>query len=268
MMSDLLKIHQTFLEKVKELSTIHNEVANHAKTIKNLPEGKKGDTPIIDYNKIIKAVAPMVQKAAEPIPVDESAIVERVLRRVPKTEQKAPTVTVNEDKIAAKVLKLIPKTAPVAPEIDHDKLAELVVSKIKEKKILKTEHIAGLDAGLKVMSNQVAGKVYGKDTWARGGGDTVVAGTNITFSRDANGNKVINTPGGAGTIYNDAVTGTINSINKTFTVPNTISTAIILILANSSYQAGVDYTVSGTTITMTTAPDISLSGQPFFLVHT
>ena len=72
------------------------------------------------------------------------------------------------------------------------------------------------------------------------------------------------------TIYNDTVSGTIDGVNKTFTVPNAIAGngAIALYLANSVYQAGVDYTYSGATITMTVAPDASLSGQPFWIAHT
>ncbi len=70
------------------------------------------------------------------------------------------------------------------------------------------------------------------------------------------------------TIYSDTVSGVINSVNKVFTVPNTIVTPIALWLANSIYQPGVDFTTSGTTITMTVAPDISLAGQSFWLSHT
>lgn len=68
--------------------------------------------------------------------------------------------------------------------------------------------------------------------------------------------------------YTDTVSGTIDGANKTFTVANTISTALVLQLANSAYQPTVDFTTSGTTITMIVAPDASLSGQPFWLVHT
>ena len=73
---------------------------------------------------------------------------------------------------------------------------------------------------------------------------------------------------GGVTFYAETVSGTINSSNVTFTVPTTIASALVLYLANSAYQPGVDFTVSGTTITMTTAPDASLSGQPFWLLHT
>lgn len=69
-------------------------------------------------------------------------------------------------------------------------------------------------------------------------------------------------------IYTETVSGIINSVNQTFTVPTTIATPILLVLANASYQNIVDYTVSGTTITMNVAPDISLAGQQFFFVHT
>lgn len=74
-------------------------------------------------------------------------------------------------------------------------------------------------------------------------------------------------PGGA-TPFAETVTGTINSSNRIFTVPTTIVTAQALYLANSVYQPVVDFTTSGTTITMTIAPDISLAGQPFWLLHT
>lgn len=68
--------------------------------------------------------------------------------------------------------------------------------------------------------------------------------------------------------FAETVSGTINSVNRTFTVPTTIVTAQALYLANSIYQPVVDFTTSGVTITMTVAPDISLAGQPFWLLHT
>lgn len=79
---------------------------------------------------------------------------------------------------------------------------------------------------------------------------------------------LVDMAGGGDTFYTDTVSGTINGSNVTFTVANTISSALVLYLANSAYQPGVDFTVSDTTITMTVAPDASLSGQPFWLLHT
>lgn len=68
--------------------------------------------------------------------------------------------------------------------------------------------------------------------------------------------------------FADTVSGTINGSNKIFTVPNTISSALALFLAGIPYQPTIDFTVSGTTVTLVTAPDSSLSGQPFWLLHT
>ena len=74
--------------------------------------------------------------------------------------------------------------------------------------------------------------------------------------------------GGSTTIYTDTVSGTIDGVNTTFTVSHSITSAIVLVLANSNYQPGVDFTTSGTTITMMVAPDSSLSGQSFWCSHT
>lgn len=79
--------------------------------------------------------------------------------------------------------------------------------------------------------------------------------------------KWTNSTASGGTFYTETVSGLINSVNKTFTVATNINTAFALYLANSVYQPNVDFTYSGTTITMIVAPDISLAGQPFWLLH-
>lgn len=100
----------------------------------------------------------------------------------------------------------------------------------------------------------------------------LAAGTGVTLaSAFVNGipKVTITAPSTAPTFYNDTVSGTIDGTNKVFTVPNTIVSALFLSLGNASYQAGVDYTVTGAKqITMTVAPDATLSGQPFWLSHT
>lgn len=71
--------------------------------------------------------------------------------------------------------------------------------------------------------------------------------------------------GGMMTKYN--VSGVINSSNVTFTIPTAVGSDFILVLVNQLQMLGIDYTysvgVSTTTITMTTAPDSSLSGLGF-----
>ena len=99
----------------------------------------------------------------------------------------------------------------------------------------------------------------------------LVAGSGVTITKNnSGGDETLTIAAGSGTItiYNDTVSGTIDGSNTTFTVSNTIISAINLFLGNSTYQYGVDYTTSGTTITMIVAPDISLAGQPFWCAHT
>lgn len=98
--------------------------------------------------------------------------------------------------------------------------------------------------------------------------NSVVAGSGISVNNTDPANPVVSATGTTVTFYADTVSGVINSSNTVFTVPNTITTALALWLANSIYQPGVDFTVTGAKqITMTVAPDISLSGQPFWLSH-
>jgi len=71
--------------------------------------------------------------------------------------------------------------------------------------------------------------------------------------------------GSYGTWYN--VTGTIDGANRTFTIPISPTGQGILFLARQPQMPNMgatiwDYSLSGNTITYTTAPDASLSGQP------
>lgn len=101
-----------------------------------------------------------------------------------------------------------------------------------------------------------------------GGVSSVVAGSGISVNNTDPANPVVSATGTTVTFYADTVSGTIDGSNTVFTVPNTITTALALWLANSIYQPGVDFTVTGAKqITMTVAPDVSLSGQPFWLSH-
>ncbi len=126
--------------------------------------------------------------------------------------------------------------------------------------------VNGLERGFEKLASSVGSATR---KYMGGGGDVVVAGSNIAVTRTTGGKRSISSTASSGTYYNDTVSGTINSSNTVFTVPNNIDAALFLALGNSAYQFGVDYTVTGAKeITMASAPDSSLSGQPFFLVHT
>lgn len=92
--------------------------------------------------------------------------------------------------------------------------------------------------------------------------------TSITGTSPIEITETINGGGGGGFgVATQTVTGTINGSNTTFSVATSMASALVLYLAGSPYQPGVDFTVSGTTITFTTAPSASLAGQPFWIAY-
>lgn len=99
-----------------------------------------------------------------------------------------------------------------------------------------------------------------------GGVDYTLAGLTITFVNAPVSGSVLSSwyfsSVAQGTAKGEAPTGTINSSNVTFTLSQTPSPAAFLqlYLGRQLQVQGVDYTLSGATITYTTAPDIALVG--------
>lgn len=64
---------------------------------------------------------------------------------------------------------------------------------------------------------------------------------------------------------NETPSGTINGTNAAFTLANSPSPSLSLeLFLNGQFQTqGSDYTLSGSTITFTTAPAAAYSGLPF-----
>ncbi len=102
-----------------------------------------------------------------------------------------------------------------------------------------------------------------------GGGDYTLSGLTITFvSAPVSGSILTSwyfSSVAQGTPKGEAPTGTINSSNVTFTLSQTPSPAAFLqlYLGRQLQIQGVDYTLSGATITYTTAPNIALVGQHY-----
>lgn len=185
--------------------------------------------------------------------VDHEYIVKELAKRLPKA------LELDTEQIVQDVLALIPK--PKAPKplvIDHAKLAEKVLEELDGR--LEIKHIKGLRGEIDSYRNQLAGKVYGRDTWARGGGDTVAAGSNITITTDVNGKKVISTSTGGFTVLTP--TGAVNSSNLVFVfvqVPSLILSDGVMLPAIGN-NGDVFWTIVGTTVTMVNPPAYSLFG--------
>jgi len=187
---------------------------------------------------------------------DEEAIIKRVISKIEIPEPQY----IDEEKLSRKIAKLVLDKLPVPQdgkdgkdaEIDHEKLAGIVSKHIETGKIkITTKHVEGFENAQAVLRNfMVRGSLHGA-------GDTVKAGTNVTLTRNSDGTTTISSSGGAGgTWHVETPTGVIDGANVTFTLSTTPASNSLLLYLNGAYQTagGVDYTLSGTTITFVDAP--------------
>lgn len=91
--------------------------------------------------------------------------------------------------------------------------------------------------------------------------------TNITPTYDGNGRITLTASGSGGsTTYSETPSGTVNSVNVTFTTAHAITTVINFAI-NGQFIHPAEYSVVGSTITFIAAPDISLSGLPLTIIY-
>jgi hypothetical protein len=160
------------------------------------------------------------------------------------------------DAIVSEVVRRIPKPKDgkngVTPTKDE------IVNAIKG---LSWKDIPGLENEVASYRNQLAGKVYGKDTWARGAGTTVSAGSNITLVPQADGTVQINASGGgSGTNVTTQYQLTAVQAGSNVTIDLTqltnwaTFTDLIAVYRNNIMQTeGIDFTVAGSTVTVLNA---------------
>ena len=90
--------------------------------------------------------------------------------------------------------------------------------------------------------------------------------TGATVTQSAAGVTTIAITGGS-TFYTETPTGAINGSNVTYTTVNTITTILNFAINGQYLHPTVDYTFTGSTITMVTALDSTLSGKPFTIIY-
>ena len=146
--------------------------------------------------------------------------------------------------IVSSVRKLIKVKDGKDAAVDYGKvLADL-------KSNLTLDDIPGLRGEIDSYRNQLAGKHYGKDTWARGGGDTVEEGAGITITPTADGRKRISATGSGG-ITIETPTGTVNAVNTTFTPTKE---PLYAVADGIQYFESAGYTWDGTRIVFDVPP--------------
>lgn len=163
-------LHQAFLAEVETLKALLAGNFREMNRIKNLPEGKQGPRGPIGPRGLPGKDGKNGADGKDAV-IDFESIANFVMGRIK-----------------------LPKDGKDA-EVNIDELVDKAVEKILSEKKLKKEHIFGLETELRSIGS-LAGKRYGKDTWARGGGMTMSAGQNITLTPQADGTVKIDASGG------------------------------------------------------------------------
>lgn len=233
--SDML--NNNLLGKIEEFLAGIRELKEHAERIKNLPKGQKGDKgdsirgPKGDKGDSIPG--PKGKDGISPDPVQVAEIAARLITR-PRDGKDAK-----------------------APELNA--ILDALVEKLKTEDILKIEEkMSGVKNEIASYRNQLAGKHYGKDTWARGGGMTMSAGTNITLVPLADGTVQINAAGGSsGSNVTTQYSLTVVQAGANVTIDLSQLTEfatfidIVAVYRNNIMQTEtINFTVAGSTVTI------------------
>ena len=162
---------------------------------------------------------------------------------------------------------------------DYEEIAALARSPktignagVKLLRYLQDVNIEGITNGQTILWNSTLQR-FEPGSGGTGGGHTIedegtpltqrtnlnFVGAGVTVTDDAgNDATVVTIDGGGGTVnaYAETPTGLVNSSNTSYTLANTPADTdgVLVLLDGVTQYNGIDYTVSGTTITFTTAP--------------
>lgn len=230
--------HLTSLKETLETKITEAETAiEHALSLE--PEkGDQGDVGEPDEEAIIAGILQKIPTPKDGKDADQEMIVGKVLKQIPKIEHIVPRVL---ERIP------VPKDGQT-PVVTADMILEALANAPEDKKI-KIKHVAGLETSIAEMSHKLAGKVYGKDTMVRGGGDSLKNGINTTVVRNTDGTTSVNAQGGSSTPLTP--TGTVDSVNTVFGVASQPSSVVA---DGITYFEGFGYTYLALNITMAAAP--------------
>jgi hypothetical protein len=237
-------------EKISDNKTLNDE------EIRNLS---------YDLNRLEFKIKELVNKSENNSLFKISELSKRFSDKLENMERDIPAIpdlTYLEDEIRAVEAKI-----PVIPEPVSKDTPDEIVAKINTKpNSIKPEIIIGW--------NELERKVLANATAPKGDFDVRIGVSktelkNRYYTKDEVDEIVSSVTGGGGTWYNEAVTGTVNGSNDTFTLSNVpvSPNSLILSIGRQIQIQGVDYSLSGSTITYTTAPDNSLSTEPHRAIY-
>lgn len=247
-------------KKLTEAQKAHKEDMN-----KWAEQSKEMATLIKAQTDTIAKYEKMYVKLADQ---EAEIVVQEAVKRIPKQKDGKDGVsgrdgrdgkTPSSKEIANMVISMIRQPRDGKDAIlDKDEIIEGLIKALKDDKKFKWKDIPGLENEIASYRNQLAGKVYGKDTWARGGGDTVSAGSNITLVRKADGTVEINASGGGSgtnvtTQYRLSAVQVGNDVTIDLTqLTNwaTFTDFIQLVYNNMPQTEDLNFTVVGSTLTV------------------
>jgi len=175
--AEVLKAYNAFLAGVSDIKNIIAEARDlsataveHMSRIRNLPEGKKGDRGEQGERGEKGDQGEPGRDGVDGVSPDIDTIVAKAVSRI-----------------------RVPKDGKDAV-VDNEAIVKELIEELKELPITAFPNVEREFVNHRA---QLAGKIYGKDTWARGGGMTMSAGSNITLVPKADGTVEINASGGA-----------------------------------------------------------------------
>lgn len=211
--ADLLRVHTKFLTRVDDFINESMAVKAEVARIKELPEGKKGET------------GPRGLQGFKGETGDQGL----AGRDGRDGRDGTDAVSLDPILIAGLAAELIakPKDGQDSPSLEV--LVQAVIDRLEETDALKIrEHMTGVRNEVASYRNQLAGKIYGKDTWARGGGSSSSASSTPLIP-----------------------TGVVNSVNATFGVTSRPSSVIS---DGITYFEGAGYSYAAPNITLDIPP--------------
>ncbi len=239
-MAHLDRLMAAFSEKADKILAEVQEVRQIGEKITKLPKGEKGE-------KGDTVVGP----PGPPGPPGKDG-------KDGKDGESADPVTVAE--LATQMI-VLPKDGKDGASPSLDTIVKALIKEIeKDDKLGIKKEIQNVRSEVASYRHQLAGKAYGKDTWARGSGTTVSAGLNVTLVPQADGTVQINAAGGgSGTDIETqyAVTAVQAGADVTIDLTQLIHYAtfvrLVQLTRNNMPQtegASYNFTITGSTVTV------------------